>query len=104
MAVDSATTAGPQPQARSAAEDGRGRVSWRARNAPIRGPARQVARGGRSGEESRRPAVAGSRPASSRERLAALDPPAPGRRDSWSQAVKESRGSGAFSPAMIRST
>jgi len=27
MAVDSATTAGPQPQARSAAEDGRAQVS-----------------------------------------------------------------------------
>jgi hypothetical protein len=27
MAVDSATTAGPQPQARSTAEDGRARVS-----------------------------------------------------------------------------
>jgi len=33
-------------------------------------------RGRRAGEESRRPAVAGSRPVSRRERIAALDPPA----------------------------
>ena len=64
MAVDSATTAGSQPQARSTAEDGRARVSCRARNARS------------AGEESRRPAVAGSRPASGRERIASLDPPA----------------------------
>jgi hypothetical protein len=68
MAVGSATTAGPQPQARSTAEDGRARVSCFARNARS------------AGEESRSPAVAGSRLASNRERIAALDPPAAGRR------------------------
>ncbi|WP_291700766.1 hypothetical protein, partial [Bradyrhizobium sp.] len=51
-------------------------------------------------EESRRTAVAGSRPASDRERIVASDPPAPGRRERRSQAVKESLGSGTF-PAAI---
>ena len=82
MAVDSATTAGSQPQARSTAEDGRARVSCRARNARS------------AGEESRRPAVAGSRPASGRERIASLDPPAHAAEERRSPAVKDGLGSG----------
>jgi hypothetical protein len=88
MAIDSAAAAGPQPQARSTAEDGRARVSCGARNARS------------AGEESRRQAVAGSRPASDRERIAALDPPAAGRKERRSKAVTESLGSAGFSPAM----
>ena len=104
MAVDSATTAGPQPQARSTAEDGRARLSCFARNARIRGPRGLGARGGRAGEESRRPAVAGSRPASGSECIAAPDPPAQGRRDA---AVPSRQGEPRLkrpSPAMTGST
>ena len=104
MAVDSATTAGPQPQARSTAEDGRARLSCFARNARIRGPRGLGARGGRAGEESRRPAVAGLRPASGSECIAAPDPPAQGRRDA---AVPSRQGEPRLkrpSPAMTGST
>jgi hypothetical protein len=48
MAVDGATTAGPQPQARSAAEDGRARVSCFREECAHRGP-RAAWRAGWSG-------------------------------------------------------
>ena len=56
-----------------------------------RGRKSQTGRCGiKAGDPERRPG----------ERIAALDPPAAGRNERRSQAAKESRGSGAFSPAM----
>ena len=73
MAVDSATAAGPQPQARSKAEDGRTRVSCLARNA-------RTARRGRKSQTGHCGIEAGDPERKPGERIAALDPPAAGRK------------------------
>jgi hypothetical protein len=58
------------------------------------------ARRGRKSQTGRCGIEAGDPERRPGERIAALDPPAAGRNERRSQAVKESRGSDAFSPAM----
>ena len=95
MAVNSTTTAGPQPQARSRVEDGRARLSCFARNV-------RIARRGRKSQTSRCGIEAGdpeqSRGSASR-RLIRQQQAA---KERWFQAVKESLVQ-AVSPAITES-
>ena len=97
MAVDSATAAGPQPRPQH--RGGRPGESFLLREECANpGSPRDLARGVVGQGKKSQPGRCGIE-AGPRERIAALDPPAPGRRDRRSQAVKESPGSGVF-PAM----